>query len=253
MNRIPGGVVLAAVVALTFVAGGAAHPGDPPAKGPAELQGCWKLVSIEGNGVAVEPFGGGLPRWVVKGDKVFYGGEEVIQLAADPSTSPRVIDLKFRDPERVYEGIYEVEKDTLKVCVHRLSDGTKARPGAFATKDQRDWRLLVFEREKAAPANPTEGLTAYAGVRLRGDADTKTVLVDAPIKGSPAEKAGLKADDVILTVGGKAVASADAAVQAVREAKPGEKVAFRVRRGDKEMDITVTVGVFPFYWAIGLE
>jgi C-terminal processing protease CtpA/Prc len=196
--------------------------------------------------------GGGEPRLVVKGDTVCYGGAEIIRLTADPSTSPRVIDLKFRDPDRVYEGIYAVEKDTLKVCLNGRADA-KDRPGAFSTKDQPGGRLLVFEREKAAPANPAEGATAYAGVQLRADAETRAVVVDTPIKGSPAEKAGLKKGDVILKVGGVGVTDPEATVKAVRQAKPGDKLDFRISRDDKEMVISVTVGVFPFHWAVGLE
>jgi uncharacterized protein (TIGR03067 family) len=251
MNRIAGTKLLAAVVGLAHLAGGAAaRADDPPGKGPAELQGSWKLVSVETDGTANDPVGGGRPRGVIKGDTISYGGKVIIRFTADPASTPRVIDLKFRDPEKVYEGVYVIEKDTLKVCLNGRADA-KDRPGAFATKGQPDWRLLVFEREKAAPANPGEGATGYAGVRLRADAGT--VVVDAPIKGSPAEKAGLKAGDVILKVGAAAATDLEGTVKAVRQAKPGDKVEFQVGRGGKEVTVTVTVGVFPFHWAVGLE
>jgi uncharacterized protein (TIGR03067 family) len=251
MNRIPGIKLLSAVVCVAYLAG-AGRPDDPPGKGPAELQGCWKLVSVEAEGKAGDPVGGGQPRWVVKGDTISYGGDVIIRFTADPSTSPRVIDLKFRDPEGLYEGIYVIEKDTLKVCVNARADA-KDRPGSFATKDQAERRLLVFEREKAAPANPAEGAAAFAGVRLRADAETKAVVVDAPLKGSPAEKAGLKAGDVILRVGATAATDLETTIKAVRQAKAGDKLDFRVTRDDKEMTVTVTVGVFPFPLAAGLE
>jgi uncharacterized protein (TIGR03067 family) len=250
MNRIAATMLLSAVACLAPLA--AAGPDDPHGKGTAELQGCWKLVSVETDGKAANPVGGGRPRVVIKGDTVYYGGEAIIRLTADPSTSPRVIDLKFRDPDRVYEGVYVIEKDTLKVCLNGRADA-KDRPGAFSTKDQADWRLLVFEREEAAPANPSDGATAFAGVQLRADEDTKDVLVEAPIKGSPAEKAGLKKGDVILKVGAAAATDLEGTVKAVRQAKPGEKLDFQVRRGGKEMTVTVTVGVFPFHFAVGLD
>src|SRR5262249_10259904 len=155
-------------------------------------------------------------------------------------------------PERLYEGIYTVEKDTLKVCLNGRADA-KDRPAGFSTTDKPDWRLLVFERENPAPANPAEGATAYAGVRLRADEETKAAGVDTPIKGSPAEKAGLKKGDVILKVGATAATDLEGTVKAVRQAKPGDKLEFRVRRDGKEMTITVTVGVFPFHLAAGLD
>lgn len=243
---------LMAIVACLVPPPGSSRAAEPPGKGPDELQGCWKLVSIETDGKSGEPIGGGRPRWIIKGDTISYGGEEITRFAADPSTTPRVIDLKFRDPERVYEGVYTVEKDALKVCLNWRADA-KDRPSGFDTKDQANWRALVFEREKTAPADPTEGATAYAGAQLRADAGTKAIVIAAPIKGSPAEKAGLKKDDVVLKVGGNAVTDLEGTVKAVRRAKPGDKLEFRISRDGKELDVTVKVGVFPFYWAAELE
>lgn len=243
-------VLIAAACALLVA--GVARADDKPVKAPAELQGVWKLVSVEADGKAKDPLGGGSPRWVIKDNKISYGGEEIIQLTADATTTPRVIDLKFRDPERTFEGIYVVEKDKLKVCLNKRTEGAKDRPGKFATEEQADWVLLVFEREKAAPAKPTEGLKAFAGIVLRADEDTKAV-VDAPIKGSPAEKAGLKKGDVILKVGAADATDLDTVVKTVRDAKPGEKLEFRVKRDGKEQTVTVTVGVLPFHWAAGLN
>jgi uncharacterized protein (TIGR03067 family) len=240
-----------ALLAVALASSAAPRPDDPP-KGPADLQGCWKLVSVETDGTAGDPFGGGHPRWIIKGDAISYGGEEIIRITTDPSTSPRVLDLKFRDPDRVYEGVYVVEKDTLKVCLNRRADA-KDRPSGFSTKDQADWRLLVFEREKRAPADPTEGATAFAGVQLKADEETKAIIVAAPIKGSAAEKAGLKKDDEILKVAGAAVTDLQGTVKMVRQAKPGEKLEFRIRRAGKEQDVTVKVGVLPFQYVISLE
>ena len=245
--------LFSAVVFLVLIAGGAVpRPDDPPAKGPADLQGCWKLVSVETEGKSSDPTGGGQPRWVIKGTSVSYGGEVIISFTVDESTSPRVIDLKFRDPERVYEGIYVVEKNTLQVCLNGRADA-KDRPGVFSTKDQTDWRLLVFEHEKTAPANPAEDATAYAGIQIQTDEETKAVVVATPIKGSPAEKAGLKKGDVVLKVGATEATDLQTTIKAVRQAKPGEKVEFRISRDGKKQDITVKVGVLPFHFVVGLE
>jgi uncharacterized protein (TIGR03067 family) len=246
------GIQLLLIVVCFVIVGAIGRPDDPTGKGSAELQGCWKLVSVETNGNADDPIGGGEPRWVIKGDTVYYGGVEIIRFTADTTTSPHIIDLKFRDPERIYEGIYVVEKDTLKVCLNSRADA-KDRPGVFSSQDQLDWRLFVFQKEKVAPANPVERLTAFAGIQLRVDPDTKAVVVDTPIKGSPAEKAGLKKGDVILKVGGTAVTGIDAAVKLVRQTKVGDKLDFRISREGKEEDIIITLGVFPFHWTAGLQ
>jgi uncharacterized protein (TIGR03067 family) len=253
MNRVPCVKLLSVLVFLALALRDAsARPDDPPAKAPAELQGCWKLTSFEINGVSRDPFGGGEPRWVIKGDKVYYGGEEALRLAPDSSTSPKIIDLKFRDPDRVYEGVYVIEMDTLKICLNGRAD-TKDRPSVLSTKDQPNWRLLVFVREKAVPANPTEGLTSYAGVQLGYDEEKKAVVIEAAINGSPAEKVGLKKGDVVFKVGGETVADPEETVKAIRQAKPGAKVELQISRDGKEMTIAVTVGVLPIHYTALLD
>jgi S1-C subfamily serine protease len=66
------------------------------------------------------------------------------------------------------------------------------------------------------------------------------------LENSPAEKAGLKMGDVLVSVGGQAVGNLEATVDLVRREKPGSDVAIRVRRDGKEKDFNVRVAVFPF-------
>ena len=77
--------------------------------------------------------------------------------------------------------------------------------------------------------------------------------MDAPIKDSPADKAGLKAGDVVLKVGATAASDLETTVKAVREAKPGTKLDIQVSRDGKKETITVKVGVLPFHFVAGLE
>jgi len=224
----------------------AAVPADtPPAKkGPAELQGTWKLVSVEING---KPFdvGQGQPRWAIKGDKIRYAGEDLAVLTADPKATPKTLDLSFLSPKKAYEGIYTVEKDTLKICLNGQSDGLKERPQDFSTKDKANLRLLVFERDKA-DADTTEGLTGFVGLSMRLDDKQNAVVVNEAFDGSPAKKAGLRKDDVLLKVGGGEVTDLRSVIDTVRQAKPGNKLEFRIRRDGKEKDVTVKVGTLPF-------
>lgn len=243
----------AAALGLVLVGGRTpARPDDPAAQAPPELQGCWRLESVEVNGEVQDPLGGGRPWCVIKGDRLIYGGQEVARLTADPSTSPRVIDLKMRDPDRVYEGIYTVVKDTLKVCLNARPDA-KDRPSGWVTKDERDRRLLVFTREKSPPESPTEGLPAFAGLQLRRDPDKNVIVVDAAVKGSPAAQAGLKPGDVVLAVGGTEARGLEATVNLIRQARPGGRLDFRLSRDGKELTAGVTVGVIPFPLAALLE
>jgi uncharacterized protein (TIGR03067 family) len=223
---------------------------DPPADardkgGPAELQGMWKLVSVEVNGEATEPLAG-QPRWVIRGERVLYGGQELARLTVDAAATPKVIDLSFASPERVLEGIYAVEQDTLKICVNGQVEGVRERPQTFSTKDQDKWRLLVFQRVKAGEGDALEGLSGFVGLALSFNQDRGEVSVADVIGDSPAKKAGLRKGDVVLKVGGEGVADLQAAVGAVRRAKPGSQLVLHIRRDGKEEDVMVKVGLLPF-------
>lgn len=91
--------------------------------------------------------------------------------------------------------------------------------------------------------DPPEGMI---GIQLKVD-DGKLVIVSTIEKG-PAEKAGIKADDVLLKINDYKVKDKaemedlTAAVKEVGKYKPGEKVKITVKRADKEKTIEVTVG-----------
>jgi uncharacterized protein (TIGR03067 family) len=217
----------------------------------ADLQGTWKLISIETNGEAND-LSGNQPRWVIKGDKVLYGGDELAVLTADASATPKLLDVQLLDPKRVFEGIYAIEKDTLRICLNKQAEGVKERPHTFSTKEQENWRLLVFERDRS-DADPNDGLIGFVGLALRIDAERQEVIVNEAFGDSPAQKAGLKKDDVVVKVAGGEVTTLRSAVEAVRRSKPRTDLVFHIRRDGKETDITVKVGVLPFSALAGLD
>lgn len=216
---------------------------------PAELQGGWRLVSVEAEAGAVD-LPDTRPALVIKGDKVLHGGHEIARLTADPAADPKVIDLRFATPDRTYEGVYTIEKDTLKVCVNGQPEGVKERPNGFALDGHPAWRRLTFEWVKAEDAGQGPG---FVGISLKFEADAKEVVIQATIDGSPARAAGVQKDDVLLTVGGTGVDSLRGAVDLVRAAKPGGELVLKVRRTGKEMDVKVKVGILPFATLVGLE
>lgn len=63
----------------------------------------------------------------------------------------------------------------------------------------------------------------------------------AVVKGSPADKAGLKADDTVVAFNGQAVGSSSALLGYVRAASLGDKVKLTIVRGGKTMDVDVTL------------
>lgn len=62
--------------------------------------------------------------------------------------------------------------------------------------------------------------------------------------GGPAEKAGLKDKDVIISVNGSKVGEVASVSSLVSEYEPGQKVELTVLRGDKEVKLTVTLGTY---------
>ena len=68
------------------------------------------------------------------------------------------------------------------------------------------------------------------------------VLVEQVQKDGPAEKAGIKVEDVITSIDGKPVRNGNDLVARVADTPVGESVKVTVDRGGKKMDMTVTIG-----------
>ena len=75
--------------------------------------------------------------------------------------------------------------------------------------------------------------------------NAKGALIDTVEKDSPAEKAGILAQDIILKVNGKQIESNIDLQRTIGNTAPGTKVAMSVWRKGAPKDITVTVGEVP--------
>lgn len=81
---------------------------------------------------------------------------------------------------------------------------------------------------------------AMLGVNLGGaEPNGGGVRVEGVSPGGPAAEAGVKAGDVIVAVQAKPVATGRELVRAMEAIEPGEKVALRVRRGGKPVELSV--------------
>lgn len=229
-------------LAIAVLLIGSVLSAEEVAKGTGELQGRWKLAALEIQEEAAA-LPAELPIWEIKKDKIFYGAEQLATVKVDSGVSPKSVDLEFSDPAKTYEGVYSVENDTLKICVNNQTDGVKLRPAGLTTKDQPAFRLLVFKR---AARDEHEMVRGFVGMVLRLDDTTKKVVIAGLVPGSPAKKADLQDEDVLLRVAGIPAENLEMTVAAIRKVKPGEKLAIALRRGDKEQEVTVKAGVFPF-------
>jgi serine protease Do len=77
---------------------------------------------------------------------------------------------------------------------------------------------------------------------VRGVKDVDFAKVDSVVKNSPAEKSGILKGDVVTRFGEKDITDFASLVQAVLDHNPGDKVTAKVKRGEEQLDIAVTLG-----------
>lgn len=92
------------------------------------------------------------------------------------------------------------------------------------------------------PVGPPSG-GAYLGIQLVPESEEARIADVIP--GGGAAKAGLKKDDVILAIAGKAIAGADAVRATLSKFKPGDVVKVKVKRGDEELELEAKLGKAP--------
>jgi S1-C subfamily serine protease len=78
----------------------------------------------------------------------------------------------------------------------------------------------------------------HGALILRGAATKEPAIV----AGSPAEKAGLQENDIILEVNGKIVDEKNTLSVVLKEFKPGDQVALKIQRGDEIKNVLLTLG-----------
>ncbi|HXE38535.1 MAG TPA: Do family serine endopeptidase [Azonexus sp.] len=75
--------------------------------------------------------------------------------------------------------------------------------------------------------------------------DTEGALIAGVMRGSPADTAGIRPGDVLLTVDGKAVRDPQVMLDLIAALKPEEKTGFRLRRDKSIVELQVKIGKRP--------
>jgi serine protease Do len=75
-----------------------------------------------------------------------------------------------------------------------------------------------------------------------GEPDSDVAKIAEVQDDSPAAKAGILADDIIIEFAGKEVMNFETLAGAVRTRKPGDKVKVKVSRGDDTVELELTIG-----------
>jgi Tol biopolymer transport system component len=98
----------------------------------------------------------------------------------------------------------------------------------------------VRQQVAAAPPPARAGARAYVGSIPDYASDVRGVLITGTGAGSPAEKGGMKADDVIVEVAGQAIENIQDYAKALGGLKVGQAVRFVVMRAGERIELTIT-------------
>ena len=136
--------------------------------------------------------------------------------------------------------VYQSLKDNYngKLTEQQVLDGLK-HGLAQSTKDPYTEFFTATEAEQFS--NDLQGTISGVGAKLELDQDGNVVVV-APISGSPADAAGIRAKDVIVAIDGKTTSgmTATEAVLKIRGKKGTQVKLTIVRDGKDQLDFTIT-------------
>ncbi len=131
------------------------------------------------------------------------------------------------------------------------STGTQAQNIGFAIPSNKIQQELPGLRAKSIGSQPQSG-NGFLGVQIEtltsqlrsayNFAPTQGAVVLSVQSGSPADVAGLQEGDVITSLDGKAITSADQLGSAIQADKPGQTVHIGLWRGQQQMTVTATLG-----------
>jgi S1-C subfamily serine protease len=93
-----------------------------------------------------------------------------------------------------------------------------------------------------------DGQHGWLGIVGRYDLpliETKGIVVWKVIQNSPAEKAGIRKDDIIVEYNGHPITEPEELVSQIRQMRQGIRVRLKIKRGDRHEMVTVQVGEKP--------
>lgn len=125
------------------------------------------------------------------------------------------------------------------------------KPAVRRTVVVRDGKVITGESHPGVETFFIGGPRAYLGVSLNnlspelnehfGGGKEASVIVESVANDSPADKAGVRVGDVIVSIDGKDVKSATDVRSALREKKEGDSVRIEVQRGRARQTVVATV------------
>jgi len=160
-----------------------------------------------------------------------FGDEKVESLAP-------VVEKDHSEFQKLYDTY-----DTLKQQFYKDVDENELVDGAINGMIQSldDPYSTYMDEEEAKSFNESIS-SSFEGIGAEIQEHDKQIMVVSPIKGAPAEKAGIKPNDIILSVDGESLEglSSTEAVMKIR-GKKGTKVELMISRGDTSDPLKVTI------------
>jgi S1-C subfamily serine protease len=232
------------IALLTILTAGSvvqAQPGDDPATprgflgvlvGPAE--GGEKGILLR----EVTPDGPAAKSGLKKGDRVVKLDDQEVR---DPGMFLRAVAAKKPGDKLRLEFLREGKEQSLTVSL-----------GERPARETPTFPDLPGPRRPAFLGVQTQALTPELKKRLDIEAEAGSVVTEV-VPNSPADKAGLKRDDVITAVDDRSVKAPPDLRDALQKAGPGKDVTLKVVRGKEKLSLKATLreGAFGFFLTPG--
>ena len=196
----------------------------------------WQLASVV---FAAGSFAGPLASAAVQDEPAPQQIEVVVTATAEDGTTPTGSDES--DAHQIVVTAYTDDGNTPVVLVKTDGKTTKTDGRSTVT-------MTRVEGKDSADAEPRGWLGVSLGdvpeaLSTQLNLDGRGVLISNVMTGSPADKAGFQANDVILSVNGEAVEGGmSRAVDLIKSRKPGETVTFVALRSGEETTLKATLG-----------
>ena len=108
-------------------------------------------------------------------------------------------------------------------------------------------RVVKILRNDATGGNTNTARTqGYLGIALgdRTDGGAGAVITEVQAN-SPADKAGLKVNDIVVAINGTSVTGQGSLIAVIRDASPGDKVTLTIDRDGTKKTLTATLVARP--------
>jgi uncharacterized protein (TIGR03067 family) len=141
--------IIATLLSASLFTAAASPKSTPSIQDVKKLQGTWRVVKGESKGKAKPEDAIKDLKWVIKGNTITLKGDEgknfELRFKLDAAQKPKTIDLINPERKQTVQGIYQLDGNTLKLCVG--VPGEK-RPATFVTGEDLNVALFILEREK---------------------------------------------------------------------------------------------------------